>query len=224
MQKFSTIYNRALKRKGGEKALKLLLPSGILDAKELKRIPDDRYLSVISMAVFKAGFVWRVIDNKWPEFEKAFWGFNLRRCAAISSDDVDQLCKNEKIVRNAKKIQAVQKNAYMVSEFAREYGSFARMVAEWPAKDFIGLCNRLKKHGDRMGLQTTQYFLRTIGKDGFIFSADVIAALIAAGLVDKNPTGKKAQEKVQQAFDVWREQSGLGNAYISRVLALSIDA
>jgi len=30
-------------------------------------------------AVFSAGFVWSVIDQKWPGFEEAFLGFNPKR-------------------------------------------------------------------------------------------------------------------------------------------------
>ena len=224
MSQFSTIYERALERKGGEENLMALMPSGIKTIKQLNTVPDDRYLAGISKAVFKAGFVWRVIDSKWTGFEKAFWKFNVRRCAAMSPDDIDTLCHDESIVRNLKKIQAVQVNAVMLLEFAEEYGSFGKMIAEWPEDDFIGLLSLLNKRGDRLGCQTCQNFFRFAGKDGFVLSRDVVAALIGAGVVDKNPTSKSAMKKVQQAFSEWREESELGFAQISRILALSIDS
>lgn len=27
------------------------------------------------MAIIRAGFVWKIIDHKWADFEEAFWGF-----------------------------------------------------------------------------------------------------------------------------------------------------
>lgn len=223
IQSFAKILARAEKRKGGADALRALWPDKMKTAAQLKKITDDRYLAAITKAVFKAGFVWKVIDNKWPNFEKAFWQFNVRRCCAISPQDIDQLVQNEGIVRNLKKIQSVQKNAMMVAELAEQYGSFGKMLGEWPDEDFIGLANLLNKRADRLGLQSCQYFCRFMGKDGFVLSHDVVTALIGAGVIDKPPTSKAALEKVQAAFNYWREETGLELAQLSRTLACSVD-
>ena len=63
----------------------------------------------------------------------------------------------------------------------------------------------------------------------FLFRLDLIyrdgvAALIEAGVIDKQPTGKADRRKVQEAYNSWREESGYGLAALSRILALSIDA
>lgn len=224
IESFDKIRTRAEKRKGGAAEVEALFPGGIKKPAQLKKLGDDFYLAAMTKAVFKAGFVWKVIDNKWPNFEKAFWNFNVRRCCAISADDIDALTKNADIVRNHKKIQSVQHNAAMFAELAEEYGSFARMLAEWPGEDFVSLVSLLKKRGDRLGLQSCQYFCRAVGKDGYVLSNDVIAALIGAGVIDKAPTSKNALANVQMAFNQWREETGLGLAQMSRILALSIDA
>ena len=229
MKAFDKIYQRALERKGGESNLAEFLPAGILKSSQLKKIGDDRYLSEITKAVFKAGFVWKVIDNKWPNFEKAFWKFNVRRCCAMGPDDIDSLCIDASIVRNAKKIVAVQRNATFVADIAYEYGSFGEMMATWPEADFIGLMNRLYKGCDRLGIQSAQYLCRFVGRDGFVLSNDVVAALIDADVLDRSasgkaPSGKAAQAKIQAAFNQWRDESGRSLAEISRILALSIDA
>mgnify|MGYP001628246565 CR=1 FL=1 len=70
---FSRLYDQAAARKGGESALQSLLPR-VAEPGELEALGDDRYLSEITRGIFKAGFVWRVIDNKWPGFEAAFDG------------------------------------------------------------------------------------------------------------------------------------------------------
>ena len=224
MQSFEGIYARAVARKGDDSTLKALLPTGIKSSGELAVIPDDRYLAEITKAVFKAGFAWKVIDNKWAGFGEAFWGFDIGRCSFISPDDEDVLCRDTRIVRNRQKILTVSHNAVMISELAREYGSFSRVVADWPSDDFVGLLDLLAKQGARLGGMTAQYFLRSMGKDSFVLSRDGVYALIEAGVIDSPAVGKTAKKKIQHCFNCWQQESGFNLAEISRILALSIDA
>lgn len=222
MQKFSEIYQRALERKGGEEQLKALLPTGIKTAAELSAIQHDRYLAEMTKAIFKAGFYWKVIDYKWAGFEEAFWSFNVARCNMTSPEDLESLYQDTRIIRNGQKIDAVPRNAAMILVLSEQHGCFANLIAKWPDDDFIGLLELLHKNGSRLGKQTSQYFLRFIGKDGFVFARDGVAALINAGVVTSKPTSKRDLKLVQQAYNTWRDESGLGNAQISRILSLSI--
>lgn len=203
---FAEICHRAAARKGGEHALADLVCGGIRSPGELASLGDDRYLSVLTSAVFKAGFVWQIIDHKWPGFEKAFWNFNVLRCAMMSPDDFDALCGDERIVRNPQKIRTVPLNATMMQ---KSHGTFGRFLATWPQDDFVGLLAFLDKNGSRLGGKSAQYFLRAVGVDGFVLSREGIAALIGAGVVDKPPKGKTVMKKVQDAYNQWRDESGL---------------
>ena len=78
--------------------------------------------------------------------------------------------------------------------------------------------------GSRLGGTSGQYFLRSMGKDSFILSQDVVAALVREGVVDKAATSKRDLAAVQSAFNRWREQSGRSLTEISRVLAMSIES
>jgi 3-methyladenine DNA glycosylase Tag len=211
-------------RKGGEEALRALLPRDIKSSQELAATPDHRFLAEMTRAIFKAGFVWKVIDNKWSGFEEAFWGFDIGRCSFMSPEDEDGLCNDPRIIRNRQKIITVAQNAAMINEVARQHGSFARFIADWPGDDFIGLLDFLGNQGARLGGMTAQYFLRFIGKDGFILSRDGVYALIEAGIIEKSPNSKTARVKIQQAYNRWHEESGFGLAEISRILGMSIDA
>jgi len=223
LKTFDEIYERAAKRKGAEN-LPILMEASIKSSDELAQASADRHLAAMTKAIFKAGFVWKIIEHKWSGFEQAFWNFNVRRCAWISPDDLDALYCDNRIIKNAKKINTVSVNATMIMELDEEQGSFTDMVASWPAEDFLGLMELLNKRGSRLGKLTSQYFLRAIGKDGYIYSRDVIAALINAGVIEKQPTTKAAFHDIQAAFNEWSKQSGFGLAGISRVLGLSIDA
>ncbi len=222
MTPFKVILIRAEKRKGGEKALMALLPPAP-DAKTLARMKDDRVLAEMARRIFSAGFVWSVIENKWPGFEEAFLGFEPRRLLFQPEDFWHELTRDKRIVRNGAKIMAVRENARFVSETAAEHGSFGKFLAAWPARDQIGLLELLDKRGTRLGGNSGQYFLRFIGKDGFVLSRDVIACLRDAGLdIAEGASSKRDRRKIQDQFNAWAEESGLPLTHISRICAMSI--
>lgn len=212
----------AEKRKGGEDALKELLPKVISNG-ELAQKGDDRFLSTMTRCVFQAGFHWSVITKKWPSFEEAFYGFDPDRLSYLSIEDWDAYFKDKRIVRNGQKIKALMENVNFVLNTAKEHGSFANFIANWPEYDQIGLLAYLKRHGSRLGGNTSQYFLRFIGKDSFILSQDVTTALRHADIdIRDNPTTKRELQLAQDAFNKWHEQTGLSYTNISRILAYSI--
>lgn len=222
MNSFKTIRGRAAARRGGEDALEALMPE-VRSADELRAVPDDRWLAEMTRRIFQAGFNWSVIDRKWPGFEAAFEGFDPRRCAMLSDDDIDRLTHDTSIVRNAAKIVSVRENAVLMSDLAREHGSAAAFFADWPADDFAGLLDVLKKRGNRLSGTTGQYFLRFMGKDSFVMSKDVVAALVREAVVEKAPASAKGLRAVQAAFNEWAAESGRPLSHISRTLAFSVD-
>ncbi len=222
MISFRTIRARAEKRKGGPKALAKLLPAKP-DAKALAKLPDDRILADMTKRVFCAGFAWSVIENKWPDFEKAFLGFKPAKLAFQPDEFWGALMDDKRIVRNGAKIMSVRDNAQFVQSIAKEHGSFGKFLANWPASDEIGLLNLLTKQGSRLGGNTGQMFLRFVGWDGFVTSKDVVACLRDAGLdiaVEVKSKGDLA--KVQAAFNAWAEETNLPYAHLSRICALSV--
>lgn len=221
MDSFDEIYQAVAARKGGFAEVEALLPKAA-SARSLRRRSDDRYLAEMTACVFRSGFVWRVIENKWPNFEAAFHGFDVTSCVMQSDDDVDRLASDTGLVRHRKKIESVRRNAAYMLEVRESHGSFGAYLAAWPREDIVGLWDEMKRRGDRLGGQTGRFFLRFVGKDTPIFSADVIKALIAQGVVDKAPTSKRALAQVQQAMNQWRQESGRDFCQISRILASSV--
>lgn len=219
---FSRIYEQAVLQKGSEAEVRARLPR-VAIASELKAVGDDRYLSEITRCIFKAGFVWRVIDTKWPQFEAAFEGFVPLYWQQVPPEVLEQLAGDERIVRNAQKIQTVPENARMIVEASREHGSFGAFLAQWPSSNQVGLLRWLKREGARLGGNSAQYFLRRVGWDGFILSRDVVAGLQREGLLDASPTSKKGLEQAQAAFNQWHADSGLPYSHLSRILSMTLD-
>jgi 3-methyladenine DNA glycosylase Tag len=222
MPDFAKIRARAAKRKGGEAELASLLGPAP-DNAAVAEIADDRILSVMAERVFAAGFVWRVIEQKWPGFEEAFLRFEPKRLLFQPDDFWHDLASDQRIVRNPQKIRSVRDNAAFVERVSKEYGGFGEFLANWPADDQVGLMAYLGKHGSRLGGNTGQYFLRWLGWDAFVISADMAAALRDAGLdIAESPTSKRDLDKIQAYINLCVAQTGLPRRHISRILAMSI--
>ncbi len=218
---FKRIRERAAKRKGGEKVLAALMPKKP-NNKAVSKLPDDRILSDMAARIFSAGFVWSVIDKKWPGFEEAFLGFNPKRLLFQPAEFWERLASDKRIVRHAGKIKAVRDNARFVTEIAQEHGSFGKFLSRWPADDQVGLLEVLAKRGARLGGFSGQYFLRFLGWDAFVLSGDVLLCLRDSGVPIGSGTSKKDLRAAQDQLNAWARESGLPITHVSRTCALSI--
>lgn len=220
MKSFNWIYEHVVAHKTGED-VEALLPQ-VKSVGELKAITDDRFLSQMCLRIFRAGIRHSVVDAKWPAFESAFYGFEPEKIILMSDDQLENLMQNDQIIRHWGKIKSVRANALMVSELATEHGSFADFIADWPVNDIVGLWALLKKQGQQLGGKSAAYFLRQIGKDTFVLTDDVIAALKTQGVIDKAPTSKRDLQTVQDCFNQWQQESGRPMAHISRLLSYTV--
>ncbi|MCB1540466.1 MAG: DNA-3-methyladenine glycosylase I [Rhodoblastus sp.] len=217
---FKHIRARAEKRKGA-KALASLIPEAKSN-KALAKVGDDRFLSEMTKRVFCAGFVWRVIEQKWPDFEEAFLGFEPKRLLFQPDEYWESLARDTRIVRNPQKIKSVRDNAAFVADVVKESKGFGCMLSEWPEDDEAGLLEMLAKRGSRLGGMTGQYFLRFAGWDAYILSRDVVACLREAGVeLSEKASTKKDLRNAQAAFAGWRKETGLSFTQLSRICAMS---
>lgn len=220
MEHFDRIYERAVARKG-EAELLAWLPEPRSDL-GLKRLSGAKYLSAMSRAVFRSGFVWKIVDYKWPTMEAALHGFDPVACAFQPDEAIEALLGDQRVIRHLRKLRSVRDNAMFILEVERQHKSFGRYLADWPVTDIIGLHADLKKRGTRLGGRTGQFFLRGVGKDTFCLTRDVVGVLIRQKVVDKNPSAKRDLAAVQAAFNEWHEQSGRPLCEISRILSCAI--
>ncbi len=221
MEKFSIIFDRAAERKGGVKTLELLMPEKV-NQSLLSQISNRDFLSAMSKKIFQSGFVWRVVENKWPGFEAVLWNFEPHKLALASDEQIERMAQDKRLVRNLMKVKSVRENAYFIERIKKQHASFGQFIADWPVEDITGLWLYLKKNGSRLGGNTGPYFLRAIGKDTFLLTRDVVAYLIGQGIVDKQPTSQKELKQVQAAFNQWHLESKRPMADISRIIACSI--
>ncbi len=169
MRKFSQIMDLAISRHGKaeiDAVLKASVPvkesgprslsrySPPLKDEALAAIPDDRWLSAATKAIFCAGFNWKVVENKWEGFEEAFEGFDLPRWVLSTDDDLAALLSDKRVVRNGAKLASVPKNARFFAGLSRENRGVGRYIAGWPVTSQSGLMSALERGGDRLGGNT----------------------------------------------------------------------
>lgn len=189
----------------------------------LARRPDSEVLSEMGKAVFRAGFVWRVVEQKWPAFVEAFHGFAPARVAALSDAALDRLAQDKRLIRNRGKIGCLRDNAAFCEALAAEHGSATKFLAAWPEDEITSLWLELKQRGSRLGGATGPRVLRALGKDTFILTPDVLKGLKKARVAVSSASSKAGLAAAQAAFNTWREESGLPLCALSRVLACSVD-
>ena len=222
MRDFQWMLEYGINRFGSLKALEARLPQPATKA-QLLAIPDDRYLSLIALRVFRAGLRHSVVDAKWPNFEEVFWQFNPEKVVLLSAEHIERLMQDTRIIRHLGKLKSVPRNAQMLLDIRHEFGSFGAFLAQWPEDDIVGLWRYLAKHGHQLGGLSAPRFLRMAGKDTFVLSDDVVAALVAQDIVTKRPTSQRDLALVQEAFNAWQAQSGRPLCQLSMLLALTVN-
>jgi len=123
---------------------------------------DAEYLERMTKCIFTAGLNWNVVDKKWPNFQKAFFGFAPIKVANLSGADIRELMSDQGIVRNERKISAAVNNASEFLRLQEKFGSFQRYIASF-GKDEKRLQNDIQDRFQQLGASTARMFLWSVG-------------------------------------------------------------
>lgn len=90
---------------------------------------NEQYLfEMLILESFQAGLSWECVLNKREDFREAFDNFNIEKICTYDDKKVEELLKNEKIIRNRLKIKATINNAKIFKEIQNECGSFREYI------------------------------------------------------------------------------------------------
>jgi 3-methyladenine DNA glycosylase Tag len=217
---FATILDAAQSRHGAALEARLPTPK---TAAELAATPNDRYLSQMSLRVFRAGLKHSLVDAKWPAFEEVFAGFDLRRVRAMPDEALQALLGDVRLIRHWGKLKAVRDNAAEMLEVVEERGSFGAWLGGWPGSDIVGLWEALAKRFSQMGGNSGPSFLRMVGKDTFIMTPAVTAGLRKWGAIAAPPKNRQDRAVVQACFNAWAVETGRPLCQLSLILAASVE-
>ena len=118
---------------------------------------DNGYLEELTKAIFRAGFSWPVIRNKWENFLRAFDGFDVGKVADYGLPKIGSLFEDASIVRNRRKILATVQNAQRVLELSEAYCGFDAYLRSLDHLDYYERVKELT--GQFRGLGRTGAFV-----------------------------------------------------------------
>jgi 3-methyladenine DNA glycosylase Tag len=120
------------------------------------------YLESMSKVIFTSGINWKVVEAKWPGISEAFGGFDVKKVAALTLDDIDRLAGDVRLIRNRKKIEAIADNAAMLLELDKKPGGFAGYVSS--LGDFEAKAAGMTQHFRFLGPTSAPIFLAMVGE------------------------------------------------------------
>ena len=144
---------------------------------------DDRFqFEMLCLEGASVGLSWKTIMHKRETYRDAFHNFDIDACAAMTDEELEGLMDNPGLIRNRSKIFSVRKNARVVKEIQKEFGSFDvylwsftggkvidgqwKSTDEMPTKSEISkaMSSDMKKRGmSFVGPVITYSFLQAIG-------------------------------------------------------------
>jgi len=133
--------------------------------REKRPSSDDVYFENMTRVVFLAGLSWRMIDEKWPNFRKAFHNFSITEVAKFDETDIKRLVDNASIVRNKAKIIATMHNAKQLHSIRKECGSFQSYLDSLDkSNNYASVIKELGKKFSRLGPSSARIFLYSVGE------------------------------------------------------------
>jgi DNA-3-methyladenine glycosylase I len=126
---------------------------------------DDAYFENMCRIIFQAGLNWSIIEKKWPTTQKAFEGFSVDKVARFDDADLERLLKDEGIVRNRGKIQAIILNSRQFKQIQKECGSFQKYLDSLDKfNNYEGVVKELSSRFKWLGPSSATMYLFTVGE------------------------------------------------------------
>ncbi|EJO04404.1 DNA-3-methyladenine glycosylase I [Oenococcus oeni] len=145
---------------------------------------DDRYLfELLCLETYQAGLSWAIVLKKRDAFRRAFFNFEIKRVAEVTS--IENLLLNKDIIRNRMKLSATVNNAKIFLKIEKEYGSFADYL--WHFTNGKTIDNHVLNHADIPSEnQLSINISKQMKKTGFKFTGPVTiySYLQAVGIIN----------------------------------------
>lgn len=150
---------------------------------------DKKHFEMLTLEGAQAGLSWKIVLKKREGYREAFHNFDVKKCAKMSDEELEQLMQNQYIIRNRLKIFSVRKNAIAFITIQKEFGSFDKYI--W---NFVGgktINNNLKSISQ---LPSKTELSDKISKDlkkrgmSFIGSTIIYSYMQAVGLINDHTT------------------------------------
>lgn len=123
---------------------------------------DQSLFEKLCLEGFQAGLSWRTVLIKRDSLRKAFFDFDIQKCASLSDEYLLSLMQDDEIIKNKRKIFSVRNNAQRVLEVILEYESFFRFIYSFKEPNKLLLAFK-KYHFSFVGETICESFMQSIG-------------------------------------------------------------
>lgn len=146
---------------------------------------DTKLFEMLILEGAQAGLSWLTILKRREGYRKAFDQFQVEKVASYDEEKIEQLMKDEGIIRNRRKIESAINNAKQFIKIQEQYGTFSNYI--WSFVDGKPIINHWKT-ATEMPTKTdlSDKISKDLKKRGFSFVGSVIiySYLQAIGIVD----------------------------------------
>lgn len=126
---------------------------------------DDKYLfEMLILESFQAGLSWECVLNKREHFREAFDNFDIDKICNYDYKKIQELLKNEKIIRNRLKINATINNSKVFKEIQNEYGTFHNYLSTFTKdKMFFEIDKTTNQLSDKLSSDLKKRGMKFVG-------------------------------------------------------------
>ena len=121
---------------------------------------DQGYFEILCLCMLQAGLNWASIRKYWPKYREGFQGFDI---GGLSRATPDELLARPGVIKNARKVEAVIRNAKEFERVADEHGSFAAFLETLKPLPEPEQVKALTRRFKQVGPETADYFLHSVG-------------------------------------------------------------
>jgi len=146
---------------------------------------DTKLFAKLILDGAQAGLSWFTILKKRENYRKAFDNWDYRKIARYGDKKINELLKNEGIVRNRLKVESAIKNAKVFIEIQKEFSSFDKYI--WRFVDDKTIQNKFKKVSEIPArTELSDAISKDLKKRGmnFVGSTIIYAYMQAIGIIN----------------------------------------
>jgi len=160
---------------------------------------DQKLFEMLILEGMQAGLTWITVLKKREAYREAFDGFDPQKVALYDEAKIEELLKNEGLIRNRLKMQAAVTNAKAFLAVVQEYGSFDKFIWGYVGNQPIQNCRESLADVPATTPLSDQ-LSKDLKKRGFKFVGSTIlyAFMQATGMVNDHLTGCFVYEEVKK--------------------------
>lgn len=163
-------------------------------------VHDDKiHFEFLILEGAQAGLSWTTILSRREGYRKAYSNFDVKKVAKYDEKKIQQLLKDEGIIRNKLKVYGSVNNAKLFIEIQKEFGSFDNYIWSFVGNKVIN--HKCKTRADvKPTTKESDALSNDMKKRGFKFCGSTImyAHMQACGLVNDHTTDCFRHKEVAQ--------------------------